>query len=88
MPLTCRTSGSLTCRPGALPRQTFIIYVLSLGAVAKVEISLHSQKPPAFDHLLNIVYFPVMWGAEHSRPFSRAMHWYLFTVWKLEPDEV
>lgn len=60
-----------------------VIYVLSIGPVAKVALALHLDKSRAVEHTLEIIYFPVLWSAEHSQPFQRALDWYLYRVWKL-----
>jgi|SRR6516165_9799761 hypothetical protein len=61
-----------------------VIYVLSVGPVAKLDQALHlDQKAPAVEHIIKTLYSPLMWCAMHSRPFGTALGWYIFALWKI-----
>src|SRR5215471_8159009 len=61
-----------------------VIYVLSVGPVAKIDQALHlDQKAPGVEHAIKPLYSPLMWCAMRSRPFGTALGWYIFVLWKI-----
>jgi hypothetical protein len=63
---------------------TPIIYVLSIGPAAKLDRALHiTQNAPAVEHVLDIIYSPMVLCGDRFPPLGKALHWYLFTLWKV-----
>ena len=56
-----------------------LIYLLGTGPAAWV-----SEKFPATEDVMGLLYSPVSFVAEKCHPLGKAMHWYVTAIWRVD----